>query len=90
MSSIFDTEVREERNRLPGVAISAHKLMQELMWASEGVLPASITVGHRPDVETSMWWTVRWGNGRFASATTLELALFRAAVAQRREMKEKS
>lgn len=95
MSSAFDSEVYAERQRLPGVTISLTKLMQELLWAEArdtGAIeasprqrePVTLTLEYRPDVETSMWWTLRWGE-QFAAATTLELCLFRAAILRRRD-----
>ena len=85
----LDTEVYTERNRLPGVSISISKLMQHLLGSIEKG-NVSITVEHRSDVDTGMWWTVAWGEkdtprGRFAAATTPELALFRAAVFARQD-----
>ena len=84
MSSAFDSEVYAERQRLPGVSINLAQLMQELMWAGHSPQQATLTVEYRSDVDTSLWWTLRWGE-QFAAATTLELCLFRAAVIRRRD-----
>ncbi len=83
MSSAFESEVYAERQRLPGASISLPRLMQDLMW-SVADKKATLTVEYRPDVETSQWWELRWGD-QFAAATTLELCLFRAAVLRRRD-----
>ena len=96
MSSIFDAEVYAERQRLPGVSISLPKLMQAMLWQEAkhvGAIEASpnrernvtLTLEYRPDVDTSKWWTLRWGDGQFAAAKELDLCLFRAAVAARRD-----
>jgi hypothetical protein len=82
VSSAFDSEVYAERNRLPGVSVNLARLMQHLMWLCEPH-KATLEVEYRPDVETSQWWTLRWGD-QFAAAQTLELCLFRAAVIARR------
>lgn len=84
MSSAFDSEVYAERNRLPGVSIGLQKLMQSILWNGKQE-PVSLTLEYRPDVDTSQWWTLRWGEGRFAAAKELELCLFRAAVSARNE-----
>lgn len=93
MSSAFDTEVYTERQRLPGVTVSLQKLMNDLLWKSGenatpdcgGIQPVTLTLEYRPDVDTSSWWTVKWGDGQFTSAKELELCLFRAAVIARRD-----
>jgi len=91
MGSAFDSEVYAERQRLPGVTIGVSKLMQHLLWSLEDG-HVEVKVERRSDVDTSMWWTVNWGVGfdgggwkGSVSATTLELALFRAAVIARRD-----
>lgn len=94
MSSAFDSEVQAERHRLPGVSIAVAKLMKELLWESGSsgkIHTVTLTVEYRPDVDTSQWWTIRWGDkGSFAAAKELELCLFRAAVAAKREKGEQS
>jgi hypothetical protein len=84
MSTAFDTEVYTERQRLPGVSISLPGLMQHLMWSQGQPASVSLTLEYRSDVDTSQWWTLRWGD-QFATGKTLELCLFRAAVLARRD-----
>lgn len=83
MGSAFDSEVYAERQRLPGVTVSIPRLMQDLVYAV-AEKRATLTVEYRGDVETGLWWELRWGE-QFAAATTLELCLFRAAVIRRRD-----
>lgn len=87
MGSAFESEVYAERQRLPGVAIDLAQLMRYALFA--GVNPATVhlTMQYRPDVETSEWWVLAWGEGPTAAsvgATRFDLCLFRAAVALRR------
>lgn len=82
MSSLFDSEVYAERQRLPGVSVNLSRLMQAALWSGDPT-SVSLTVEYRPDVDTGMWWTLRWGDGQFAAAKELELCLFRAAVLMR-------
>jgi len=84
MSSMFDSEVYAERQRLPGVSISLSKLMHELMWSLEKEKTVTLTLEYRPDVDTSQWWELKWGE-QMAAAKELELCLFRAAVIRRRD-----
>lgn len=83
MSSLFDSEVYGERQRLPGGTISLPRLMQHALWSGIDPQTVTLTVEYRPDVDTSQWWTLRWGN-QFAAAKELELCLWRAAVLMRR------
>jgi hypothetical protein len=87
MGSLFDSEVYAERQRLPGVSVNLSRLMQHLLWEQGGTKaepgPVTLTLEYRPDVDTSQWWTLRWGD-QFAAAKELELCLFRAAVIARR------
>jgi hypothetical protein len=83
MSSMFDSEVYAERQRLPGVAINLARLMRHVMFLCQPH-KAVLQVEYRSDVETGEWWTLSWGEHR-AEATTLELCLFRAAVIARRD-----
>lgn len=90
MSSAFDSEVYAERQRLPGVSVSLARLMQAALFGASpddaGPLKeVTLTLEYRPDVDTSQWWTLRWGDGQFAAAKELELCLFRAAVLMRRD-----
>lgn len=89
MSSAFDSEVYAERQRLPGIAINLPKLMKDALWKSGEnpghIANVTLTLEYRPDVDTSHWWTLRWGKDQFVAAKELELCLFRAAVLMRRE-----
>ncbi len=86
MSTAFDSEVYAERQRLPGAAIDLTRLLRALLSLSN-VYPdqpqVSLILEYRPDVDTSHWWTLRWGGGNEISAKELELCLFRAAVLAR-------
>jgi hypothetical protein len=82
MSSLFDSEVYGERQRLPGVSINLPRLMQHALWS--GIDPKTLTVEYRGDVDTSQWWTLRWGDN-YAASKDLEVCLFRAAVQMRRD-----
>ncbi len=84
MSSLFDSEVYAERQRLPGVAINLHRLMQAALWSGDPKT-VTLTVEYRKDVDTGMWWELRWGDGHFVAAKELELCLFRAAVVMRQQ-----
>lgn len=84
MSSAFDTEVYNERQRLPGVTMSVPRLLSYLMWTLEKERKVTLSIEYRHDVDTSEWWEVRWGD-QFAAGKTLELALFRAACVARRD-----
>lgn len=89
MSSAFDSEVYAERQRLHGLSINPNHLMFTAIWVGDredppAALPVSLTVEYRPDVDTSQWWTLRWGKDQFASAKSMQLCLFRAAVLMRR------
>ena len=87
MSSLFDSEVYAERQRLPGVSVSLTKLLNSLLWAitdDSNERKVSLSVEYRHDVDTSQWWTIQWGDCR-AEAKELELCLFRAAVLARRD-----
>ena len=86
MSSLFDSEVYAERQRLPGVSINLQRLMQTALWSGEPKT-VTLTVEYRKDVDTGMWWELRWGDGQYVAAKELELCLFRAAVAMRRDDK---
>jgi len=89
MSSAFDSEVYAERQRLPGVSVSLARLMQHALWnqgeRQQELGPVTLTLEYRSDVDTSQWWTLRWGKDQFVAAKELELCLFRAAVLMRRD-----
>lgn len=86
MSSSLDSEVYAERQRLPGVMVSIPRLMLAALWSVPEQPRVTLTLEYRPDVDSSQWWTLRWGeNGdEFISSKELEVCLFRAAVILRR------
>lgn len=89
MTSQFDTDVRNRRNRTPWAHMSAKSFMTEMMYngAPKGKddhpTAVAIQVIYRPDVASRQWWTITWpsesGERLEASAQELELALWRAA-----------
>ena len=84
MSSLFDSEVYAERQRLPGVAINLARLMSIALHSGIDPQSVTLTLEYRADVDTGVWWTLRWGD-RFAGSKELEICLFRAAVLMRRD-----
>lgn len=100
MNSLFDTLVRNRRINTPWARMSASAFMNEMAWngapkkPGDPATPVSISVVHRPDVVTRMWYTVSWpsekGEVLEASAQELELALWRAAHMEidRRKLRE--
>lgn len=89
MTSQFDTDVRNRRNKTPWAQMSAKSFMTEMMFngAPKGkddhATAVAIQVIYRPDVASRQWWTITWpsesGERLEASAQQLDIALWRAA-----------
>ena len=84
MGSFFDSEVYEARNRFPWAEIDVGSLLRDLTQYDQ---PVTFTVVPRPSVATRYWYSLEWtgedGETYGASASTLELCLWRAAVRER-------
>lgn len=90
MTSLFDSAVYEARRAIEWAEIVPEDFLKDVVLNGQGL--ATLGCNYRPDVSTRFWWTIVWksidGEQHSASAQTMQLCLWRAAVREK-QIREK-